>query len=67
MITAKSNQNHLPRNHNIYTRDLQNCGEDNFLLDLLSINWDYKIDENNVNKSFQNFISEISYLVNMGH
>ena len=37
MITPKSNQNHLQKNHNIYTRDLQNFDKDNFFLDLLSI------------------------------
>ena len=54
MITPKSNQNHLPKNHNIYTRDLQNFDRENFFLDLLSIDRDDNIDENNVNTSFEN-------------
>ena len=58
MITRKSNQNHLPKNHNIYTRDTEI-----FLLDLLSINWDDTIDENDANKSFNNFLSEINKLL----
>ena len=63
MITPKSNQNHLPKNHIIYTRDLQNLDGENFFLDLLSIDWDDNIDENNVNTSFENFLSEINKLL----
>ena len=63
MITPKSNQTHLPKNHNIYTRDLQNFARENFFLDLLSIDWDDNTNENNVNTSFENFLSEINKLL----
>ena len=63
MITPNSNQNHLPKNHNIYTRDLQNFDRENIFLDLLSIDWDDNIDENNVNTSFENFLSEINKIL----
>ena len=38
IITPKSNQNHLPKNHNIFTRDRQNFGRESFFLDLAFIN-----------------------------
>ena len=51
MTTPKSK--HLPKNHNLYTRDLKNFDMEHFFLDLISINWDDIVDENNVNKSFK--------------
>ena len=63
MITPKSNQNHLPKNHNIYTRDLKNFDRENFLLDLALINWDDLIDANDANKTFDNLLLEINILV----
>ena len=39
MIVPKQNQNHLPKKHNMYTRDTKNFDRENFILDYLNINW----------------------------
>ena len=63
MTTPKSNQNHLPKKHNIYTRDIKNFDKENFLLDLVVINLDDYIDINDANKSFDNLLFGINKLV----
>ena len=63
IITPKSNQNHLPKNHNIYTRDLKNFDRESFFLDLALINWNDYIDVNDSNKSFDDLLSGINSLV----
>ena len=49
-ITPRTNQNHLPKNHNIYTRDLKNFDRENFIADLLVTDWNSTIVEDNVNQ-----------------
>ena len=63
MISPKSNQNHLPKKHNIFTRDLKNFDKESFLLDLALINWDDLIYPNDANQSFDNLLSKINKLV----
>ena len=63
MITPKSNQNHLPKIHNLYTRDIKNFDKESFLLDVAAINWDEHTDENDANKSFNNLLTEINKLL----
>ena len=38
MICLKDNQKHLPKKHNVYTRDIKNVDREHFLLELLAIN-----------------------------
>ena len=53
MICLKDNQKHLPKKHNVYTRDIKNVDREHFLLELLAINWE--MDESDANKSFDMF------------
>ena len=39
LIIPGPNQNHIPKKHNIYTRDRKNIDRENFLFDILSIDW----------------------------
>ena len=57
------NQNHLPKNHNIFTRDRKNFDRESFFLDLALINWTDVIDVNDSNRSFDNLLSGINSLV----
>ena len=57
MITPRSNQNHLPKKHNIYTRDLKNFDKENLLLDILATDWDSSIVEDDANLSFNQFLT----------
>ena len=63
IITPKSNQNHLPKNHNIFTRDLKNFDRESFFLDLALINWNDLIEVKDSNSSFDNLLSGINSLV----
>ena len=64
MIIPKHNQRHLPKKHNIFKRDTKNFDRENFLLDLLSINWDDKITYEDANSSFDAFYGIIENLMN---
>ena len=64
LIIPKHNQNHLPKKHNIFKRDTKNFNRENFLLDLLSINWDDKISYEDANSSFDEFYDIIENLMN---
>ena len=63
IIIPKSNQNHLPKNHNIFTGDQKNFDRVSFFRDLALINWNDVIDVNDSNRSFVNFLSGINSLV----
>ena len=65
MIVPKTNQNHLPKKHNLYRRETKGFNKENFLLDFLSVNWDktIEINQNDVNNSFNKFIGNFN---NMG-
>ena len=39
MIMPQQNQNHLPKKHNLYTRNSTNFSSENFILDYLDIDW----------------------------
>ena len=64
VIVPKHNQHHLPKKHNIYKRDTKNFDRENFLLDLLAINWDEKIAYEDANSSFDTFYDLIEVLLN---
>ena len=65
MIVPKSNQNHLPKNHNLYKRDTKNFDRENFILDILAIDWKetLQLNENKVNTTFNNFINKINTII----
>ena len=54
-----------PATSNFYKRDLKNFDRENFLLDLLAIDWDevIAIENNNPNESFNSFFQKIDVLV----
>ena len=62
-MATKSNQNHLPNNHNIFTRDRKNFDRESVFLDLALINWNDVIDVNDSNSSFDNLLSGINSVV----
>ena len=63
MITPRTNQNHLPKKHNIYTRDLKNFDRENFIADLLATDWNSTIVEDNVNLSFNQFLESVNKII----
>ena len=65
MIVPKNNQNHLPKNHNVYRRDTKRFNKENFLRDFSYINWDKAIDihKKDVNNSFNNFIGKFNNIL----
>ena len=63
IILPRSNQNHLPTKHNLYTRDLNNFDRENFLLDILAIDWDSIIKDDNVNISLNLFLDKINEVI----
>ena len=56
----------IPVSRNSYTRNLTNFDRENFLLNLLGIDWNevISLDNNNPNQSFNLFFDEIDSLVN---
>ena len=65
LIVPKQNQNHLPKKHNLYTRNTKTFDRINFILDYLNINWDESLEaaKKDVNHSFGNFMSKINMLL----
>ena len=57
LIMPKDNQNHLPKNQDIFVRDLNKFDKVNFTLDFLKIDWKEKLDryDNDVNKACEFF------------
>ena len=63
MITPRTNQNHLPKKHNIYTSELKIFDRENFIADLLAIDWNSTIVEDNVNLSFNQFLESVNKII----
>ena len=65
LITPKSNQNHLPKKHNFYMRDMKNFQTDTFLQNYKAIDWDsiIEIDNGDVNRSTENFLSKFNVIL----
>ena len=65
LITPKSNQNHLPKKHNFYIRDMKNFKTDKFLCEYNLIDWDSIIDINagDVNQSMENFLTKFNSIL----
>ena len=64
-IFPKENQNHLPKKHNCYKREMANFKKENFMLDILEIDWMTTVQpqENDANKSFDNFYNTLSRVI----
>ena len=60
IITPKPNQKHLPKKHNIYTRDTNNFDRANFIMDILDIDWN---SDNDANASFNNFLDKTNKII----
>ena len=58
-IFPKPNQNHLPKKHNLYTRDIKNMDKENFLIDLAAIEIDEDIMVENDGESSLNNLLDI--------
>ena len=63
MITPRANQMHLPQKHNIYTRELNNFDRENFLMDILAVDWDSSIIEDDANLSFNLFLDTTNKII----
>ena len=62
-IPLRSNQNHLPKKHNIYTRDLKNFDRENFILDILGTNWNNTIIQDNADLSFNQLLDKLNVII----
>lgn len=65
MIMPKQNQNHLPKKHNIYTRNSKNLDREDFIMDYLNVDWDEVIDigRNDANFSMENFLLKFNEIL----
>ena len=61
LIIPKSNQNHLPKKHNIFIRNFKNLHKDNFVNEFNNQSWSeiINIERNDVDYSFQEYMSKI--------
>ena len=66
IIIPKQNQEHLPKKHNLYTRNMKNFDRERFISDYNNINWDEVIDTNmnNPNTAMENFLKTFNELLN---
>ena len=62
-ILLRSNQNHLPKKHNIYTRDLKNFDRENFISDILGTNWNNTIIQDNADLSFNQLLDTLNVII----
>ena len=67
VIIPNPNQHHLPKKNNIYRRNYRNFDQENFLLDIIAIDWanTLEIQKNDPNKSFNNFYESIENILNI--
>ena len=63
------NKNFIPRKHNIYRRSLINYDKNELLSDFKNLDWEVisKINDNDTNKSFNLFFSEINSLLDISY
>ena len=61
-ILPKANQNHLPKKHNIFTRNMKNLNKDNFKTEFNNQEWDeiINIERNDVDYSFAQYMTKTS-------
>ena len=65
LILPRQNQNHLPKKHNILTRNTNNFNLPNFLHDFDNTNWDQAIEleRNDVHYSIEQFLSKFNLIL----
>ena len=63
LIIPKNNKKKLPKNHNIYTRDLNKVDYENFFLDLLAIDMVEISNNPNANDAFNNLFESTSKVI----
>ena len=63
MITPKANQNHLPKKHNIHSRDLKKIDIENCMLHILAIDWNLIVVFDNANLSFNQFHDTVNQII----
>ena len=65
IITPNANQHHLPKRNAIYRRNYKNFDQEDFLLDLLDIDWANRLEvyKNDPNRSFDNFYQSIESIL----
>ena len=66
-IVPKPNQNHLPKKHNLFTRNLKNINSEVLFSDLNNIDWneELKITEGDINSSFNKFHNIIDNILDI--
>ena len=65
LIIPKKNQQHLPKKHNLYTRNFKHFDRENFLLEYFSIDWteELRFERNDANYSLGIFFEKINHLI----
>ena len=65
LIIPRDNQNHKPKNNNLYTRKTKNFDRVNFLYDYFEIDWykELEPDKKDVNQSMKIFLTKINELL----
>ena len=63
IMSPRTNQNHLPKKHNIYTRDFKNFDRENFILDILGTNWNNTIIQDNADLSFNQLLDTLNVII----
>ena len=64
-MIPKDHQNHIPKNHKVYTRKTKNFDRANFVMDFLDIDWDETLNanKNDTDHSFSIFMMKINELL----
>ena len=65
LVIPKDNQNHLPKKHNIYTRNTKNFDHESFTRDFNNIDWDTELEahKEDTNHSSDIFMNKINNLL----
>ena len=65
MIIPKSNQQHLPKKHNLYKRNWKKLDRENFILDYLNLDWKVELqpERKDTNYSTSKFMEKMNGLV----
>ena len=63
MILPNHNQQHLPKNHNLYKRNWKLFDEVNFIADYVNIDWNHELkpERNDTNYSMDKFVELMMY------
>ena len=66
-LIPRDNQNHQPKQQNLFTRKTKNFDKTNFIIDYLDIDWEttLNVHNNDVNLSLQAFLTKINELLDV--